>query len=245
MKKLLMIIVTVLLIVLLSITVVNGVNIGEFSILGLKTIQEENDELDKAVQEATKMASTDYKNKMSELNNAIDDLEAKKEEYQDMTEVSTDSENTLTNQTSKYKIEYLWVRIGNHAKSEGVEMKIEVSRSSSGSQELYNLNFTATGTYVGIADFISDIEDDTNLGFKIEEFKMISTGNDGSTVQATFACKDIEIDGISNSTVSTTNTNTTENVTEDTNNTNDTNNINNTNNTVDNNSTNTTANTTE
>ena len=44
--------------------------------------------------------------------------------------------------------------------------------SGSGTNGLYDLYFTANGTYVGITDFISDIENDSKLGFKIDDFKL-------------------------------------------------------------------------
>ena len=37
-------------------------------------------------------------------------------------------------------------------------MKMDVSRSSSGTEDTYNLNFTVTGAYARIAEFITDIE---------------------------------------------------------------------------------------
>ena len=116
------------------------------------------------------------------------------------------------------------VRIENHAKSEGVTMKMLVTRSSSGAENAYDLNFTATGTYTGIEEFVTGIEDDSKLGFKIENFSMVASSNNGEEVEATFVCKNITIKGLSNSTVTTTttqvdttNTNTTNTNSSDTN----------------------------
>ena len=147
-----------------------------------------------------------------------------------MVNVSTESQTQTANQfLGGYKIEYLYVRIGTHAKTEGVEMKMDVSRSSSGTEDTYNLNFTVTGAYARIAEFITDIEDDSSLGFKIEEFKMLAdSSSDTSTLQATFVCKDVKIEGVSSTTSTTTQTETTSQ----------------NNNTVDNTTTNTTANNT-
>ena len=115
-----------------------------------------------------------------------------------MTVISEDGEVQTANQIEKYEIETLWVKLGNHATKEGVVMKMDVTNGSSGAQGSYNLNFTATGGYVQIEDFISSIENDSTLGFKIEEFKMIPSGNE---LQATFVCKDIPIKEISSTTV--------------------------------------------
>lgn len=214
MKKLLLSIVIILVIILTGITVVNGFQIGELTILGITGIKEKNEELDTTIKQATKLASTDYQKKIDNLNETIKKLESEKSKYDDMVDVSTDSEVQAANQSYENMIEFLLIRIENHAKAEGVTMKMDVTRSSSGAENVYNLNFTATGAYVGIEEFITDIEDDSKLGFKIEDFKMTASSENGSTVQATFTCRDISINGISSSTVNTTTNSNTENNTE-------------------------------
>lgn len=211
MKKLLLSIVIILVIILTGITVVNGFQIGELTILGITVIKEKNEELDTTIKQATKLASTDYQKKIDNLNETIKKLESEKSKYDDMVDVSTDSEVQAANQSYENMIEFLLIRIENHAKAEGVTMKMDVTRSSSGAENVYNLNFTATGAYVGIEEFITDIEDDSKLGFKIEDFKMTASSENGSTVQATFTCRDISINGISSSAVNTTTNSNTEN----------------------------------
>lgn len=205
MKKLLIIVVIILILILTGITIINGLQIGGINILGVKEIKQKNDELNTTIGQATKLASTDYQKKINDLNDAIKKLETEKQSYQDMVSVSTDNQIDVANQISGgYRIDYLWVQIGIHAKSEGVVMKMDVARSSSGAEDVYNLNFTATGGYVNITEFIQDIEDDSKLGFKIEEFRMLASSEGTNTLQATFTCKDIKITGISNNTVTTT-----------------------------------------
>ena len=43
-----------------------------------------------------------------------------KKNYEDMVTISTGDEVKQATQFQKYEIESLWVKIGNHAKSEGV-----------------------------------------------------------------------------------------------------------------------------
>lgn len=226
MKKLLIGVITILLLVLLGMTTVKGIKIGQFEILGVIDIKNKNEELDQKIQEATRLASTDYKKKNSELDDAIKQLEVKRKEYEEMVIVSTDSEIESANQLYFYDVDMLWTKIGNHAKVEGVTIDIDARNA----QELSvgttttvtdrkftcDLYFTAIGSYVGIEEFITHIEDDSELGFKIEDFKMISAeDSDGldqnqnnkeesirknrNLVQATFVCKGISIKGISTS----------------------------------------------
>ena len=171
MKKLLITAIIILLIILTGITMIKGINVGKLSVLGIKDIKKEDEQLNTTIQQATKLASTDYQKKINDLNDQIKKLENEKQEYEEMVNVSTESQTQTANQfLGGYKIEYLYVRIGTHAKTEGVEMKMDVSRSSAGTEDTYNLNFTVTGAYARIAEFITDIEDDSSLGFKIEEF---------------------------------------------------------------------------
>ena len=224
MKKLLIGIIIVLILVLTGITIVKGFQIGSVEILGIMNIKDENEKLDTTVKKATKLASTDYQQKIDELNSALKKVESEKTSYEDLVNVSTESQVESANQIYNNTIDFLWVRIENHAKSEGVTMKMLVTRSSSGAENAYDLNFTATGTYTGIEEFITGIEDDSKLGFKIENFSMVASSNNGEEVEATFVCKNITIKGLSNSTVTTTttqvdttNTNTTNTNSSDTN----------------------------
>ncbi len=202
MKKILITTIIILLIILTGITMVKGINVGKLSVLGIKDIKKEDENLDTTIKQATKLASTDYKKKIDDLNDQIKKLENEKQEYEEMVNVSTETQTQTANQLlGGYKLEYLYVRIGSHAKTEGVDMNMVVSLSSSGAQDMYNINFTVTGAYARIAEFITDIEDDSSLGFKIEDFKMIpSSSTDTNTLQATFVCKDVKIEGISSTT---------------------------------------------
>lgn len=207
MKKILISVIIVLVLVLTCVTIIKGISIGNLKILGISEIKKQNEKLDTTVKQATKLASTDYPAKEESLEDENKKMKETKEQYDDMVNVSTDSQVQAANQSSTYMVDFLWIRIENHAKSEGVTIDMDVSRSNGDS--IYNLNFTAKGTYTGIEEFITGIEDDTKLGFKIENFSMSSSSENGNQVQATFVCKDIKIQGISDSTISTTDTGTT------------------------------------
>ena len=196
-----------------------GVSIGNFQILGITGIREKNELLDEKVQEASKLVEKDYKQALSTLNDSSKKLEQEKQEYTDMTTVSSEGDIQAANQIEKYTLETLWVLLGNHADAEGVDVKIDIVKGNT--SDVYNLNITATGTYVGITEFISDIENDSKLGFKIEAFKMVPNG---SKLQATFTCNSITILDISQTTQQTqtknTNSENTSNTANSTNNTN-------------------------
>ena len=226
MKKLLISIIIILVLILTGITIVNGMEIGNFKILGIMEIKKQNEDLDDKIKEATKLASTDYQKKLDVLDKTVKEFEKTKSSYEEMINVSTDSEIQAANQYGVYEIGMLWIKLGNHAKSEGVKMDVSAkdltaidTNVTTEVDKKYNCNlyFTATGTYAGIAGFIEDIEDDSKLGFRIEDFKIIASSEGTNILQATFTCKDIIIRGVSMNSVSnkatnsTTNTNTTNN----------------------------------
>ena len=231
MKKLLILILIALLLALSIFIVIQGVNIGGVQILGIRAIQDKSAELDTKIQEAARLVEKTYQQAVSDVDENAKKLEEEKKNYEDMTTISTDGEVQAANQLERYEIETLWVRLGDHATSQGVVMQMDVLQGSSGAEGVYDLRFTATGSYISITDFISAIENDSTLGFKIEEFRMVPSGSD---LQATFVCKDIAITEVSSTTQ----------INQDTNNTNATNNTNSTNNTSNTNNTNNTTNST-
>ena len=226
MKKLLILILIALLLALAGIVAINGVEIGKLEILGIKEIQSRSVELDEKIQEASKLAQKDFGQAVKDVENNSKQLQETKQEYEEMTAVSSTNDIESVAQLETYEIETLWVKLGNHATNEGATMKMDVTKGSNNTQNTYNLNFTVNGSYISITDFISDIENDETLGFKIEEFKMLPSGPD-SNLQATFVCKDIAIKEITSTTPTTTSN--TENTTNGTNSTNTTNASNSTN----------------
>lgn len=192
MKKLLMLVLISLLVVLCGFVAIKGFNIGRLEILAFTKIQERSNELDNKIQEASKLSEKDYKQAVSTVEEDAKKLQQEKKEYEDMTAISTEGDVASANQLERYEIETLWVKLGNHATSEGAVMRMDVVKGNNTTADTYNLKFTVTGSYISITDFISDIENDSTLGFKIEEFKMEPSSNNGE-LQATFVCNNIEI----------------------------------------------------
>lgn len=237
MKKVLILVLIALLLTLSIFLMMNGVKVGGLQVLGIKEIQQESSELDSKIQQAGKLVEKDYQQAVSTVSSNAKKLAEEKKNYEDLTAINENGEMQSANQIEKYEIETLWVRLGNHATSQGAVMQMDVTKGNNSASDVYNLKFTATGSYISITDFISAIENDSTLGFKIEEFKMKPQG---SELQATFVCKDIAIKDISaNATQSQTDTSNSQSNTNNTSTTNTTNTSNTTNTTKTNNSTNT------
>ena len=238
MKKLLILILIALILALTIFTIMSGIEIGSFQVLGITQIQDKNAELEDTVTEATRLASSSFPSAVNDLNESMDNLQEQKTTYEDIVAVSDSGDVQTASQLSNYNLDFLWTQIGTHATSEGVNIDMALTQGTGG-QNVYNINFTAVGSYVGISEFIRDIEDDSDLAFKIEEFSM-TAGDSTSQLRATFVCKNIPIEGISSLDASTSSQTNAGNAGNTTNSTNATNSANTTNTTNSTNTTNTT-----
>lgn len=212
MKKVLILILIVLLIVLGYNIITSGYKVLQFDILSIKEIQEKNEELDTTIAEVEELKNVKYPAKISELNTAAKSLLSNKKTYEELAAYSSEQDVINAAKTQKYDIEVLWVSIGNHAEKDGVIPKLEILSSSNNTVGANDLRITATGSYIGITDFVKDIEDDSKLGFVIENFELVpSTSTNGSNLQATFKIKDIFLNPTTTTTTSATNKNNTTN----------------------------------
>ena len=199
MRKYLIGICVALVLVLTGYVAIQGIQIGKIQIIGISEIKNRNESLDNTLKRATKLASTDFQQKKDSLDEELKAMQEQKEEYEDTLATMTDSQVKSGIKTEK-TIDFLFIRIENHAKSEGVSLKMELTKNSTSTQSnSYDLNFTVTGTYTGIEEFITDIEDDSQLEFSIEDFSMVATNTNGDQVEGTFICRDVVITGLENS----------------------------------------------
>lgn len=190
MKKILISILIVLLIVLTGFTIFKGISIGNFKVLSASQINDKNTQLAAEIEIAQQLLKKNYPETKEKLASSISDLLSKKEEYFKLAKLSSDKEITKANTEETYLIEFLWARIGNHATSKGVNLTIDVKTGDAGDPMVKNLTITAKGYYVGIMDFVSSLENDDKLNFKIENFKLVQ---EDELLTATFNVRGIRI----------------------------------------------------
>lgn len=197
MRKILIGILTILLIVMAVLVITKGLTIGNFKILSVKQIIEGNDKLTAEISETEKLIRSNYPTELETLDSNVSSLLAAKEEYQDLADVSTKSEINKATTVETYTVEFLWTRLGRHATAEGVYLSYTPTNNS--------IKFTVSGDYIPILSFVSAIENDSKLGFRIENFKLIPGGNN---LQATFETRNINIktEGVNTAVQSTTTT---------------------------------------
>lgn len=199
MKKVLISILIVLLLVLAYFAMFNGISFGKTNVLSVEQIIQKNDDLTNNIEQLKSLLKKDFAGKKEGLSTAVAELLQKKEEYFDLAKISTEGEITKANTEETYLIEYLWTRVGRHATAEGVNLKMDVNTGNSGEANMKNLNFTVKGQYVAIIQFVSALEDDDKLNFKIENFKM--NGSAGN-LTATFTVRGVRIKSETTSSIS-------------------------------------------
>ena len=203
MRKILFILALIILLIFTGVVIYKGTNFGRFKVWGITQIIEKNEEIDSENAQLSNLVSVTYPSTLTKLSNSSEKLQQTKKEYEEQSVMLSDSNYYM--QTEKYKLDFLWTRIGNHAKDNKVEIKIDVTNGTANG--IYNLNFTVVGKYANITSFIYAIEGDSRLGFKIENFSMKQStkgtgvlNSDGQTVynynnvECTFVCKEIKID---------------------------------------------------
>lgn len=171
MKKVLISILIVLIMILTFFVVFKNINIGEWKSKNINDIKNLNSELEQKIDNAKQLNNQDYPNEVNKLDDSMEKLKIAKKKYQNKMEFVSGNVDLGGVSIKNYKIERLWIALENYAKNENVELKLEVVDATS--KGLYDLNITVAGEYIGITDFIYDIEKDDTLGFKILNFKLI------------------------------------------------------------------------
>lgn len=210
MRKLLLGLISAMLLALSIYTVICGFSIGSLEIKSVTAIKEANIKLDNKIKNASELRTKTYPQNVTQLETQYKKLMSEKESYEQLLELGVDENGLPLNKIQEYEIEKIWVTMGIYAKKQGVDLKMDISSNNSISKT-YDLKFTATGGYIQITDFLYDVERDSTLVFKIEDFKMVP-GSSTENLSATFTCKDIKI----NITESTNNTTTDDKETQET-----------------------------
>lgn len=194
MRKILIGAFVVILAVLAYFMAVNGFSIFGMKILSIYEIQEDNEKLETQMSALESLASVEYPKAKKDLADSEKNLQKKKEEYTDLVAYSSSSDIDAASKVQKYEMEYLWGKFGGYATKNGIKLKLVLTSGTATGQ--YNVAFTATGSYVGVTEFISAIENDTSFAFRIENFKLIPDGTQTNVLRATFAIKDVAINNV-------------------------------------------------
>ena len=217
MRKVLILFLILLLCVLGYLGFTNGISLGVTEIKSYTSIQDNYDALTKQIYNITEKTKTEFPNKEAELESSFEQYTKLKKEYEDKIKSYSSSSNSAKN-IFVYDIDFLWARIGTHATTGNVDIDLDIAENSSGTTAVGNyclcdFYFTARGSYFDISNFIKALEDDNELSFPIEGFKLLpyDKGNLVATFKVTempLNKEDLEINGTSMSTGTTMSDNT-------------------------------------
>ena len=154
---------------------------------------------DKRIQLEQKMSElqnvrVSHKDALTSLENAKSSYSTEKSKYEAISEETLTTINTAT-QDEEYNIEYMWVSLGNYAKENNLTILLyEPGASADGSQELSNrtnqtLRVKVQGTYLNVAEFFYQVEQDKALRFNLDNIRMEYISN--NDISAIFEVKDL------------------------------------------------------
>ena len=114
------------------------------------------------------------------INDAVKLYEDKKSEYEALAQ---EQRNMAFDSTDLYDLDFIWTKVGNYASSHNVVLKLDIIKSATARTEsneyiICDLDFMCIGEYIGITDFIYDVEDDDRFKFEISEFNMVKPNVD-------------------------------------------------------------------
>lgn len=183
-----------LLIILISIILLiyignNGIKIGNIEILSVSQLMEKNQHLEDEIKEAISLTTTEYPKNIQILEETYESCQIQKQKYEELSGTNSES-NKNVYETKQYDIGYLWRILGNYATKRTVNLGISVQKNIN-TNSSYNIEFTLNGKYVNISQFIADIENDSDLYFRIYNFEMHGKGE---TITATFTVRNVNLD---------------------------------------------------
>ena len=195
MRKLVLVVLCIIVFISCLTIVSFGFHIGNYKILGYKELKTSNDEKNQMISNLNVKNNEEFDKKIAELDAVVNDYTSVKADYDKLVANGSITDRTIYSSVDLYNMNYLWTTIGNYATEYGVTLQLDVSRSStsaaiSSEYVMCDLNFTVSGEYIAITDFIDSIEKDDNLGFEITQFSM---EKGGENLQATFVVKNVPI----------------------------------------------------
>lgn len=173
---------------LIIFTSVHGIEIGSFKILSVQQLLQKNEDLNGKIATASDLTTIDYEQSKATLEQTYEKQQIEKQKYEELIGL-TEEDSKQIYETKQYDVGYLWKVIGKYATTRNLKIGMNVQKTTG--QNLYDLNFSISGQYPNTIQFITDIENNSDLNFRIYNFKMTGSGD---AVSSTFSVKGISID---------------------------------------------------
>ena len=207
MRKYLLTLILIIAGVLCFSLIMSGLEFGDFKLVkSYDDVSKISQEKKQIVSELKQKNATEFMAKKAALNTAVQEYKTKKLQYDKLVAEGQIKETTIYNSVELYDIDFLWTTIGIYASKNNVTLQFDVSKNASATTispeyVMCDLNFTVTGEYIDITNFIYSIENDDKLKFEISNFTM---EKGGENLQATFVVKKVPVNSKTLSSVPTT-----------------------------------------
>ncbi len=205
MRKIILVALLILLAVMCVIVIGTGIKIGPFQVYSYGEIEKASSERKVLLSELNEKNGNEFRATQKMLLSSTGKYQEKKEEYDSLVENGDLTTESNIYNSSLYDVDFLLTVVGNYATQNGVTLQFDVFKSSSSSISseyvICDLNFTVTGDYIPITNYIYNIEDDDTLNFEINDF-VLEKG--GENLQATFTVKNVPINSKNLSAIPTT-----------------------------------------
>ncbi|MBO5142594.1 MAG: hypothetical protein J6C46_06295 [Clostridia bacterium] len=160
-----------------------GVNFKTSSYAGIaEKVGSLNSEIDTLETKNT----TDYKNALNKKQAAVNYFENSKKAYDDMAAGASVEEIREANKREEYFLDYLWMKIGTYANNSDIKVLINPN------YEAATIDFSVSGQYIAVINFIYDLENDSELAFNIDNLVM-QGGSSAAVTKASFQVRNINI----------------------------------------------------
>lgn len=190
MKNKIISIIFILLIILLIVAIFKGIKIGNFQVLSISELKLKDNKLNEKIESASELTTIEYPKAIGTLEETYEKYNIQKQKYEELSGFTNDEEKTKQiYETKQYDIGYLWKIVGKYATSHNITIGMDVKKAND--KNLYDLYFNVSGQYVNISEFIKNIENNSDLYFRIYNFKMSGSSE---KVSASFVIKDVNID---------------------------------------------------
>lgn len=162
-----------------------GFTFSSINALSYEEITKKNTELNTAISTLNNLNKTEYGAIVSKLESAESNFNQNKKAYENLAASASEKDIAEANKEEKYLLDYLWIKVGNYANENDIKVLIDPDTNNR------LVNFDVSGSYISIINFIYDLENDAELAFDVDNIIMEGAGN--ANTKATFTVSNVYV----------------------------------------------------
>lgn len=164
-----------------------GLTVGSIKALSYNEITTKNTELNSEISKLEALNKTQYTSTVGRLEGAESSYNTAKKTYENLAATASPAEIAEAQKEERYLLDYLWIKIGNYANSNNIKVLIDPVIDTR------EINFDVSGPYISIINFIYDLENDSELAFDVNNIIMEGTST-SSDAKATFTVSNVLVE---------------------------------------------------